>query len=165
MTPKPRTNTDIPWSTEYVETGDGSTEWISDAIKDFNSCNNTKRIISFGDENTYPAAWEAVYYAPLSVPETLGKWCLPAAGVLSSLFYNLDIVNNTLSKIEGTQFKNTGNSEDNEYLWSSSEEDKTGAYVFSIKKINGITNFGKTYGWEEGTGVVGLLTVRPVIEF
>ena len=170
MTPKPLTNSDIPWSTEYVDTGAYNTWIISNVVKDFDSCGNTEKIISFGDENTYPAAWKAVYYAPLSAPETLGKWCLPAAGVLSSLFYNLDIVNNTLSKIEGTQFKNTGNSEDNEYLWSSTETDETGAWVFSNTNQTGILNggvinFGKTYGWEEGTGVVGLLTVRPVIEF
>ncbi len=146
----------IPWSTQKVATSIGATTNHETAIKDFDACTNTQKITQQGNENTYPAAWAAINYAPSAIPETKGKWCLPAPGMLDSLYNNLNTINNTISKLEGKQLANN-----NEHIWSSSEFDYIFAWTFC-------TNCGLTGA---GTGGVGTQYkyynnhVRPVIEF
>ena len=70
------------------------------AIKDFESCLNTDKIMAEGDETLYPAAGAARNYVAPGAPETKGKWCLPAAGVFVSLYNNLSRINTGLRNIE-----------------------------------------------------------------
>ena len=68
---------DVPQLTNYNEYSQ------TEADKEIDSCGNTDILIAAGDASTYPAAWAARSYAP--TPETKGKWCLPAQGVLGHL--------------------------------------------------------------------------------
>ncbi len=95
------------------------------AIKDFESCLNTDKIMAEGDETLYPAAGAARNYVAPGAPETKGKWCLPAAGVFVSLYNNLSRINTGLRNIEGIPFIDLRVGEraptDYEHLWSSTE--------------------------------------------
>ena len=126
------------------------TNW-QEAIKDFDSCENTKKIIQSGNSDDFPAAWVVVNYAPDAALETKGKWCLPAAGIWNSVFTNLDIITNTMIKI---------NKSDTELyrVWSSTESSGTTAWIFdkNYPEQGGILNYGNK---------AGALFVRPVIEF
>ena len=64
------------------------TNYASDvaASKDFASCENSKIIVAAGDKNIYPAAWAAHEYKTEGT--SAGDWCLPAAGIFTSYFYN-----------------------------------------------------------------------------
>ena len=107
------------WSTESTDIK-GLTNYTSDAEKlDFDSCGNTQKIIQQGDSSKYPAAWGAYNYTPKSIPETKGRWCLPAAGVGGSMMNNHTVINSGLSKAGGEQLPITENGHCN---WSSSEK-------------------------------------------
>ena len=67
------------------------TSWSS-AAKDFDSCGNTDKIRAQGNSSKYPAAWAAYNYQPSGTP-TGKRWCLPAAGVINSLYNNLSTIN------------------------------------------------------------------------
>ena len=53
------------------------------AMKDYDSCGNTDKIVAQGNASTYPAAWEARIYATTSAPK--GKWRLPAADIRTKI--------------------------------------------------------------------------------
>ena len=53
------------------------------AYLDISSCENTSKIIAAGDKNTYPAAWAAHEYKTEGT--NAGDWCLPAAGIMTSI--------------------------------------------------------------------------------
>ena len=145
----------IQWSTEYVNTGAFQSTLQSMAITDFDACGNTQKIIQFGDAYKYPAAWAAFNYKPNTAPETNGMWCLPAAGVLHSLYNNLKVVNNTISRLNGIQIN-----EENRYIWSSTICNAHSAWFFQIYGYGGLSsecNGDHTIG---GNGAV-----RPVISF
>ena len=147
------------WSTGFGYTGaSNSTEW-KEVIKDFNVSGNMTKIIqaSGGDSSKYPAAYAALNYAPSATPASKGKWALPTAGILNSLYTNLNAINNAISKVGGTQL--TG---DEEHIWSSSEYNAwssvwcfcTGTYQGAMK--GGVEHYGKNNND---------LYVRPVIAF
>ncbi len=144
--------TSIEWSTEYVSTGTFQSSNWQEAIKDFDVSGNMTKIIqaSNGNSSTYPAAYAALNYAPSAAPTSKGKWMLPTAGILNSFYTNWNAVNNTISKLGGTQL--TG---DNEHIWSSSESSYYDAWVFCTARGGGVNASNKnSYG-----------AVRPVIEF
>ena len=134
----------IRWSTEYVNSGAFQSSSWSSAIKDFDVSGNTTKIIQAGSSNNYPAAYAALNYAPSAAPTSKGKWMLPTAGILNSLYTNLNAVNNAISKIGGTRL--TG---DEEHIWSSSEYNAwssvwcfcTGTYQGAMK--GGVEHYGK----------------------
>ena len=132
------------------------TSWSS-AIKDFDVSGNTTKIIQTGSSNNYPAAYAALNYAPSAAPTSKGKWMLPTAGILNSLYKNQKTVDNTISKIGGTQFK-----DQNEHMWSSSEYGYASAWSFcNTEKCGnwvGLGNNNKIYGSFN-------CVVRPVIMF
>ena len=131
------------------------TSWQA-AIKDFDVSGNMTKIIQAGSSSTYPAAYAALNYAPSSAPTSKGKWALPTAGILSSLYTNLNAINNAISKLGGTQLTN-----DNEHIWSSSEYDYHRAWGFC-------TNPGTTPGgvdWYDKYNYNNYGIVRPVIAF
>jgi len=143
----------IKWSTEYVNTGAFQSLSWGVASKDFDVSGNMTKIIQAGSSSTYPAAYAALNYAPSAAPTSKGKWALPTAGILNSLYTNLNAINNAISKVGGTQL--TG---DNEVIWSSSECDFYGAWVFCADP--GASQGGVYYGYKGGTNVV-----RPVLAF
>ena len=146
----------IMWSSSYTTTGIGATTSWQTAIKNFDACANTQKIIQQGSSSEYPAAWAAVNYAPSAAPATKGKWCLPAPGMLNSLYTNLNAINNTISKLGGTQLTN-----DNEHIWSSSEYNSNYAWVFCTS--NGADWGGVDYINKDSYS--NYYVVRPVIAF
>ena len=124
-----------------------------DAITDFDVSGNMTKIIQAGSSSTYPAAYAALNYAPSAAPTSKGKWALPTAGILNSLYTNLNAINNAISKVGGTQL--TG---DNEHIWSSSEYGSNYAWVFCTNVSRGLNNHTKgNYN--------GGYVVRPVLAF
>ena len=116
--------TNLKWSTKEVATGIGTTPDWTTAITDFEACVNTQKIIQQGNSSEYPAAWAAVNYSPIAAPVTKGKWCLPAPGMLNSLYTNFYAINNTISKLGGKQLTH------DIPVWSSSESDYFTAWAF-----------------------------------
>ena len=71
----------------------------ANAAKDFDSCGNTDKLIAAGNASSYPAAWATRKYAPTT--ETQGKWCLPAAGILTNVYNNRSTLSNILKTLGG----------------------------------------------------------------
>lgn len=149
--------TNIKWSSGNIEVSiETVTSWQT-VIKNYNACANTQKIIKADDNSKYPAAWAAYNYTPSAAPETKGKWCLPAPGMLNSLYNNLNTINNTLSKLGGTKL--TG---DNEHIWSSLKYDSNRAWYFCTNA--GAKQDGLAYtDWASGTSAINV--VRPVLPF
>ena len=148
----------IQWSTEFVNTGAFQSSNWSSAITDRDVGGNMTKIIqaSGGDSSKYPAAYAALNYAPSAAPTSKGKWMLPTAGILNTLYTNLNAINNAISKVGGTQL--TG---DNEQIWSSSECYSSLAWVFCTDpdaSQGGVSNYGKGRGSSS-------YVVRPVLAF
>ena len=119
------------------------------AVQDFGSCQNSKILMETGDETEFPAVWAANAYSMTGTSS--GNWCLPALGVLSSAFKNLDAVNTGLDRAGGIQLSSTY------YIWSSTIYNSSAVYYLRINI-------------SDGTGVVSgnrssTFYVRPVIEF
>ena len=87
--------------------------------QDFDSCGNTKKIIKSDNSDSYQAARATVNYAPVSAPETKGKWCLPAGGVARSMMNNYSTISSGMSKAGGESLP--GLSVFSHWNWSSSE--------------------------------------------
>ena len=136
--------TDIPSLPNYIG-------W-QDAIKDFDVSGNMTKIIQAGNASTYPAAYAALNYAPSAASTSKGKWALPTAGILNSLYTNLNAINNAISKVGGTQL--TG---DNEHIWSSSEASYYHAWFFC-------TDIGGVGGTNKDNNLNNYV-VRPVLAF
>ena len=139
----------IKWSTQTLDISTLPNNTIFyNVIKDYDSCGNTNKIIASGNSTIFPAAWAAKFYHP--TPETAGKWCLPAAGILHSWYNNSQIIDATLNKIN-----NTSSSQESIYQhWSSSEYSDKYAHGL-CRGDNGLCAFAKT----------NYLDVRPVLEF
>ena len=140
--------TDIPSLPNYTS--------YTTAIKDFDVSGNMTKIIQAGSSSTYPAAYAAMNYAPSAAPTSKGKWMLPTAGILNSLYTNLNAINNAISKVGGTQL--TG---DNEHIWSSSEYSYNYAWVFCTgpgASQGGVNHNLKYYAHSD-------YVVRPVLAF
>ncbi|MDO5386747.1 MAG: hypothetical protein Q4F75_05690 [Pseudomonadota bacterium] len=149
----------MQWSTEYVTTGAFLSYNWQNAIKDFDVSGNMTKIIQAGNASTYPAAYAALNYAPSAAPTSKGKWMLPTAGILNSLYMNLNAINNTISKLGGTQL--TG---DKEHIWSSSEyANYYDAWVFCTGSNHGARQGGVDYYNKASDG--SSFVVRPVIAF
>ena len=151
--------TGIQWSTEFVNTGAFQSSNWQNAIQDFDVSGNMTKIIQSGNSSTYPAAYAALNYAPSAAPTSKGKWALPTAGILNSLYTNLNAINNAISKVGGTQL--TG---DNEHIWSSSEF--SGSYAWALSTSSGADWGGVRYfGKDIAFNYSGPNSVRPVIMF
>ncbi len=144
------------WSTEYVDIPDLPNYGSSNLVNDFDSCENTKIVIDYsskqygdGAYKYYPAFGLVYKYAPSTMPETKGEWCLPAVGVLNSIYQNKTTIDQSLTRIS---MESIG---DNEW-WTSSEHSNNYAW-----------------DWDASSGKVGYYIkhdnagryVRPVIEF
>ena len=118
----------------------------SSASTDYDSCGNTDKIVAAGDASTYPAAWAARRYAPTT--DTAGKWCLPAADIMTNIYNNQDAIQTAISKVGGVSYPSCCN-------WSSSEYHSTWAWSSYLGYTFGLFNYSK----------VNLYYVRPVLEF
>ena len=120
------------------------------ASTDFQSCNNTKIIISAGDKGIYPAAWATQEYKTEGT--NAGDWCLPAAGIMSSIKNNMIAINNSLVLVEGTQINTSS------MYWSSSENSSSYAWTSGFSDNYGLSYYA--YGFKTSNHIV-----RPVLEF
>ena len=119
------------------------------ASKDYDSCGNTEKILAAGNKSKYPAAWAAHEYKTEGT--SAGDWCLPAAGIVTSIYNNQSVINTGFSRANGTQLPT--------YVWSSSESGSDRAWssnFYGSYGLSTIYNYEKdTYGFD----------VRPVLAF
>lgn len=157
-------NSSVQWSSDgsdYDVPGCAGAVEYYDAQKDFGSCSNTNAIKADGNNSKYPAAYAAAGYSMSGK-----KWCLPAAGVLHSVYNNLDIINSSLQKVGGTLINSGGG---DEHIWSSTEytsrADGSGTdEVWYFCAFDGAKWGGVYRGLKTGhNGIYG--SVRPVFEF
>ena len=144
---KSNSNVNMYWSTEYVDISSLPNYTSREtAMTDFNSCSNTDKIVAQGNASTYPAAWAARKYAPTT--ETKGKWCLPAAGIMTSIYNNQSAVQAGISKLGGVTYPSC-------CTWSSSEHANRWAWYSSLGSTDGLSDSSKD----------GNQYVRPVLAF
>ena len=117
------------------------------ASNDFASCENTKKILAAGDSDAYPFAW--VVYEYKTDGTEVGDWCVPAAGLYTSIINNLDSLKSVFYSIEGrdTYFYHWG--------WTSTEYDAQNAWALTDTKLDKYTK--STHHM--------VFSVRPVLEF
>ena len=131
--------TDISSLTNYTS--------ASLASKDYDSCGNTDKIVAAGNASTYPAAWATRKYAPTT--DTAGKWCLPAAGIMTNIYNNQDVIETSITKVGGVSYPSCCN-------WSSSEISHTSVWT---------SDFNYSYGFGNLHSKGLNRYVRPVLEF
>ena len=119
---------------------------LETASKDYDSCGNTDKIVAQGKASTYPAAWAARKYAPTST--TKGKWCLPAAGIITNIYNNQGAIQTAISKVGGVSYPECCN-------WSSSEYTNNTAWRAILDYSYGLRSIMK----------LNRYYVRPVLEF
>ena len=118
----------------------------SSASTDYDSCGNTDKIVAQGNASTYPAAWAARKYAPTEA--TKGKWCLPAAGIMTNIYNNQGTIQDAISKVGGVSYPSCCN-------WSSSEYNYGTAWFSTFDSSYGLDwNLTNDYNY-----------VRPVLAF
>ena len=120
----------------------------SAASQDLASCENTAKIIAAGDKSTYPAAWAAHEYK--TVGTEAGDWCLPAAGIMTSIKDGMELINIGYGLVSGTKIGTSS------FFWSSSEGHSDGAWF---------SDFSADYGLYTDYFKYNSLAVRPVLEF
>ena len=120
----------------------------SAASKDYDSCGNTDKIVAAGSASTYPAAWAARKYAPTSA--TKGKWCLPAAGIMTNIYNNQGAIQDAIKKVGGVSYPSC-------CTWSSSEASSYYAWYSYFDYSYGLDDYYKN-GYSSQY-------VRPVLEF
>ena len=122
---------------------------VEEAIKDYDSCGNTDKLVAAGNASVYPAAWAARKYAPTT--DTAGKWCLPAAGIMTNIYNNQGTIQDAISKVGGVSYPSCCN-------WSSSELSSNDAWYSNLNLSYGVNNYGIKHGAYNGY-------VRPVPAF
>ena len=114
---------------------------LTAASKDTQSCANTSKLESV-DIVDYINEYE-------TTGTKAGDWCLPAAGIITSIKNNQNIINTGFSRAGGTEFTNAT------YAWTSTSMQE-GEMLYS--------DFSKTYGLNS-SGNTSSKDLRPVIEF
>ncbi len=149
---------DAYWSTDSVDVPD-LPNYISEPINDFSSCENTKIVLDYsykqyGDDDyrKYPAFKKVYNYAPSTMPETKGKWCLPAGGVLNSIYQNQTAIDRNLTRINKENIGSVSS-----YWWSSSEYSR----VYAWRWRTSLGEFSDYSKYVSGTNFY----VRPVLAF
>ena len=158
-------------------------ESTTDARNDFESCQNTGIILKYADLKTsigldygtavnledvdFPAARAVNAYTTKGTKR--GDWCLPALGVLYSLYKNIETVDSAFKRLGGTTIPNG----DNILLWSSSESNDYYMDNYAYRNVNSVwyatfSNFRNKYGYQDSyTGKTDSIEfhVWPVLEF
>ena len=121
----------------------------STASKDYDSCGNSEKIRAQGNSSTYPAVWAAHEYTTAGTKAR--DWCLPAAGIFTSIYNNQSTINTGFSRAGGTKFTTST------YAWSSSEYSGSyrGAWYSAFNYSSGLSTSYKDNSYE----------VRPVLAF
>ena len=120
----------------------------SAASQDLASCENTAKIIAAGDKSTYPAAWAAHEYK--TVGTEAGDWCLPAAGIMTSIKNSMELINIGYGLVSGSTIGTSSS------IWSSSEYSS---------RFPWYSCFSCDYGVYHGSSKNNSYEVRPVLEF
>ena len=115
-----------------------------DAARDFSSCENSKKLKERGNKNELPAVWVANEYSTEGTKS--GDWCLPAAGIMTSIFNNKTIITTGLSRSSGVGISR---------FWSSSRYSEYYIWTMDIDKNYGILKLSMSNSQN----------VRPVLEF
>lgn len=133
-----------------------------EAIKDFDSCGNSDKIMAAGASSMYPAVWVAHEYSTEGTKA--GDWCLPAAGIFNSFYNNIDIVNASLIRAGGSKFySNYHIPPYTTEAWASSVVSYEKAWVSSFYELDDYGLKTNPYdGWDKYEDVAD---VRPVLEF
>ena len=158
-------------------------ESTTDARNDFESCQNTGIILKYADLKTsigldygtavnledvdFPAARAVNAYTTKGTKR--GDWCLPALGVLYSLYKNIETVDSAFKRLGGTTIPNG----DIIWLWSSSESNDYYMDNSGYRNVNSVwyatfSNFRNKYGYQDSyTGKTDSIEfhVWPVLEF
>ncbi len=121
-----------------------------DASQDLASCENTTKIIA-ADKRTDLAAWAAKLYNTTGTKP--GDWCLPAAGIITSIKNNMSTINNGFNLAGGAQIETYS------AYWSSTESNSKGAWNSGFNYDYGLDGF--SYGSNKPNNN----EVRPVLEF
>ena len=119
----------------------------SDASQDYASCKNSQIIMAAGDKSKYPAVWAAYEYSTEGT--SAGDWCLPAAGIITSIYNNQNEISTGFVRTIGTPFPTTTQ------VWTSSAYTSSSAWYSNFNANNGLSADFWYYDYE----------VRPVIEF
>ena len=117
----------------------------SSASTDYDSCGNTDAIVAYSPGVT-SAAKATRKYAPTS--GTNGKWCLPAAGIMTKIYNNQSAIQDAIKKVGGIEFPSI-------CTWSSSESSKEYAWYSSLSASYGLVSHRKKT----------TCYIRPVLEF
>ena len=117
------------------------------ASKDLASCENTAKIIAAGDKSKYPAAWAAHEYKTEGTKA--GNWCLPTAGIMTSIKNGMELINIGYGLVSGTKIGTSS------HYWSSSEGSGDVAWYSNFNSSLGLNTILKDTNFD----------VRPVLEF
>lgn len=163
---KSKNNVGISWgSKKDIESLQNYTSVYSNsnqadaAANNFSSCENTDKILAEFQANpkdTFPAAQASRKYAPTK--DTTGKWCLPAAGVMSTIHINIDAIQKGISKLGGIALPNC-------CTWSSTEYGSDNAWFYQSDKSSYGLGDGVPQVFYSGNFKTGYYYVRPVLEF
>ena len=137
----------LQWASEYHDIPGLTNYTSSNKTSDYNGKSNTSIIIAHGDSNGYdtPAADYAYNYSTTGTNK--GDWYLPAVGELILIYNNRKTLNNSLSKVGGTQLPSS-------YHWSSSEYNNYDAWVLVFN--NGYWSYNYKFNYRY---------VRPVLAY
>ena len=158
-------------------------ESTTDARNDFESCQNTGIILKYADLKTsieldygtavnledvdFPAARAVNAYTTKGTKR--GDWCLPALGVLYSLYKNIETVDSVFKRLGATTIPNG----DNILFWSSSESNDHYMNNSGYRNVNSVwyatfSNFRNKYGYHDSYAAKNdeiEFHVWPVLEF
>ena len=140
------------WSSESVDLSLNNFTSDQAASTDYQSCTNTVIITAAGGKSKYPAAWAAKEYSTEGTKA--GDWCLPAAGIMTSIKNNMSVINAGFILTGGTQIDTSS------FYWSSSEYVSGSAWHSGFSYDYGLGNYlSGSYGKDNS------YEVRPVLEF
>ena len=156
----------IKWSTEYSDISK-LTNYSSVPNDIQASCTNTDIITTYGNSSKYPAAWTAKNYNPTGTPNSK-SWCLPSGGLLNVSINNdfyLTKINTAITNIQNILGSNSATtigtiSGEWEFIWSSSEQTKEGAWIISAGNNSTIMT-----GEHKDSRRGNTTSVRPVLAF
>ena len=141
------------WATSNVSGGNTAISGREAAMLDFSGRSNTSTIITTLGDNA-PAAKYCHDYYPSNVAADdgnfgAGRWWLPSAGELWTMWSHLREINRVLEAIGGTALN------EDEWYWSSTEHSAT--YAWYLNFYNGSFDYGYYKTLE--------FSVRPVSAF
>ena len=131
---------------------------FTSASTDLKSCENTAVITAAGTSSTYPAAWAAHEYKIEGT--NAGDWCLPAAGIMTSIKNNMSTIDNGFNLAGGAQIETSSD------YWSSTEVDSGYAWASYFSYEYGLYSYYSSidsrnyYRTKQSSH-----EVRPVLEF